>query len=141
MSETRSWFARQLGTAPPAQPQAYQPPPQQYAPPQGYPQQPQGYPQQQGYPPQGYPQQQAPMPPQAPVITSIHDVPGAMGMWQGGEGVRTETNRCPGCGGDHYFSRSKKTSRGPAPAPLCYDCGFNGLFDQADQATWASGVA
>lgn len=137
MSESSSWFARHLGTAPPAQPQAYQPPPQQY-------QQPQApvYPQQQGYPPQGYPQQQAPqMPPQAPAINSIHDVVPAMGMWQGGEGTRTETQRCPSCGGDHFFSRSQGARRGPPPAPTCYDCGYNGLFDQADQATWASGVA
>ena len=61
-----------------------------------------------------------------------------MNYWTGGEGTKTETNRCPACGGNHYFSRSQGTMRGPAPAPMCYSCGYNGMFEQADQATWSA---
>lgn len=56
--------------------------------------------------------------------------------WQGGEAMRTETQPCPKCGSPHFFSRSKGVSRGPAPAPTCYTCGFNGMFEQGDPAVW-----
>lgn len=42
-------------------------------------------------------------------------------LWQGGEATRTETARCPQCGGDHFFSRSNTGSR---VAARCYDCGY-----------------
>jgi hypothetical protein len=61
-----------------------------------------------------------------------------MNYWTGGEGTKTETTRCPACGGDHYFSRASGTMRGPAPAPMCYSCGYNGMFEQADQSTWSA---
>jgi hypothetical protein len=61
-----------------------------------------------------------------------------MNHWTGGEGTKTETNKCPSCGGNHYFSRSQGTMRGPAPAPMCYTCGYNGMFEQADQSTWSA---
>ena len=58
------------------------------------------------------------------------------GLWTGGEGTATERNLCPQCGSHHYFSRAKGNLRGPAPAPMCYTCGFNGMFDQADSGAW-----
>lgn len=42
-------------------------------------------------------------------------------LWTGGEATRTETSRCPNCGGDHFFSRS---NAGSMVAPRCYDCGY-----------------
>jgi hypothetical protein len=129
MSNDKGWWDRALGRAPaqprPVQPQAYQPQPQpQQAPPPGYPQQ--------GYqpPPQQYQQPQ-------PVINNIHDAVGAMGMWQGGEAARTETHRCPQCGGGHFYSRAQGARRGPPPAPLCFDCGYNAMFDQGDPTNYA----
>lgn len=136
MASDQGWWARHLGgqQAPPPPPQHFQqpPPPQGYAPapPQGYQQPPQGY------PPAQQPQQGPQAQPQIQVTPS--NFMEAANHWQGGEGVRTETQRCPKCGGDHYFSRAQQVTRGPAPAPLCADCGYNGLFDQADQTTWQS---
>ena len=136
MADSSGWWASKLGHAPQQpnmrqQPVAY--------PPQGYPQAPPGYPPapQQGYPPQGYPQQQQ-------IDTSqIQVTPENLAeltkLWQGGEATKTETTPCPKCGSPHYFSRSNRVSRLPAPAPTCYTCGYNGLFEQADAATWQAG--
>ncbi len=122
MSNDAGWWSRKLGT------------PQQQTP---------IYPQQQ-YPPQ-YQQQQAPTHPQAPQhqpqqqfkVTPDNLYDAAM-MWQGGEAHRKDNYPCPQCGGGHYFSRINGPSRGPAPAPMCYDCGYNGMFIQGDPATYAS---
>jgi hypothetical protein len=52
--------------------------------------------------------------------------------WQGGQGNREETGRCPNCGGTNYFSRRQNavvTANGMAsPAPQCFDCSYNGRF-------------
>lgn len=127
MATDNDWWSRRLG-------EQHAPPPNY--PPATYPQQPQqGYPQ---HPQQGYPQQpQQGYPPQQPMVNADNLYQAAM-TWQGGEAHRKETNRCPNCGGNHYFSRAAGVSRGPAPAPLCYDCGFNGMFQQGDPATWGA---
>jgi hypothetical protein len=57
-------------------------------------------------------------------------------QWQGGEAHKRESHPCPQCNGGHYFSRTNGPSRGPAPAPMCYDCGYNGMFIQGDPAVW-----
>jgi hypothetical protein len=54
----------------------------------------------------------------------------AVQRWRGGRGTKTETAACPQCGGNNFFSRKNAVTRGHAPAPLCYDCGYNGLFEQ-----------
>jgi hypothetical protein len=132
VTDSTGWYARHLGgKLPPPQPQAYQPPPQNYPPAQ-----PQGYPQHQNY--EGYTQQTPYPSPQQPQINNIHDVVSAMGQWQGGEAARTETQRCPQCGGNHFFSRAQGARRGPPPAPSCFDCGYTGLFEQGDPTTWSS---
>jgi hypothetical protein len=53
----------------------------------------------------------------------------AAGLWQGGQGTKTETSLCPNCGSDLFFSRSNSGSvisqNGMAtPAPRCYSCGY-----------------
>lgn len=119
MSNDAGWWSRKLGTPQQQQTPIY--PQQQY--PQQYQQQP-VHPQA----PQAQPQQQIRVTPE-----NLYD---AAMMWQGGEATRTETNLCPKCGSNHYFSRSQSVSRGPAPAPVCYTCGFNGMFTQGDPSVW-----
>lgn len=117
MSTDNDWWSRRLGNQQPQQTPIYQQPqaPQQY-------------------------QQQAPQytqqpQPQQPRVTAENLYDAAM-TWQGGQATRTETQSCPNCGGGHYFSRTNGPSRGPAPAPMCYDCGYNGMFTQGDPAVW-----
>lgn len=104
-------------------PQVRQAPPQ-YAPPP----QPQYQPQ---VPQYQHPQQQ--------VEVTLDNIVQAAAAWRGGEGTRTETQRCPSCGSDHYFSRAQGAHRGPPPAPICYSCGHTGLFQQGDPAVWQAG--
>lgn len=66
----------------------------------------------------------------------------AIRTWKGGEAHRREGNmRCPDCGSNHVFSRTGKGANsminGAAPAPRCYECGWNGKYSQADQTNWA----
>lgn len=118
----KSWWAKQMGATAP-------PPPPPVAP--HAPSYPANY---QQAPPQ-VPQQ---MPQQAQPQVTIDNIAQMAEYWQGGEATRTETQRCPKCGGNHFFSRSQGAHRGPAPAPMCADCGFNGLFDQGDPSTWGT---
>jgi hypothetical protein len=56
----------------------------------------------------------------------------AIMYWRGGEGTYKETAHCPKCRSSNYFSRqseAKVTQNGmAAPAPQCFNCGFNGLY-------------
>lgn len=117
MSTDNDWWARRLGSPqhqPPAPVIRQQPQYQQPVHPQS---------------PQAQPQYQQPR------VTAENLYEAAM-SWQGGPAARTETQSCPQCGGGHYFSRTNGPSRGPAPAPMCYDCGYNGMFTQGDPAVW-----
>lgn len=60
----------------------------------------------------------------------------ALRLWKGGEAMRKEGNMtCPECGSIYVFSRTGRGQNtmvnGAAPAPRCYECGWNGLYDQA----------
>jgi hypothetical protein len=98
----------------------------------------QQYPQQQA--PQ-YVQQQGPLqyqqPQQMPQVT-IENLFGAMGFWRGGKAHQIDREPCPECGSNQYYSRSQGARRGPPPAPHCYNCGYNGLFEQGDATTWGA---
>lgn len=62
---------------------------------------------------------------------TIENFMDAAASWAGGKGTKTETQPCPQCGGNHYFSRRPEgPSRLPPPAPMCADCGYTGLFYQ-----------
>lgn len=66
----------------------------------------------------------------------------AIKLWKGGEAMRKEGDmRCPECGSQHVFSRTGRGSNtminGASPAPRCYECGWNGKYSQADQASWS----
>jgi hypothetical protein len=60
----------------------------------------------------------------------------ALRLWKGGEAMRKEGNMtCPDCGSIYVFSRTGRGSNsminGHSPAPRCYECGWNGMYDQA----------
>jgi len=66
----------------------------------------------------------------------------AIRQWQGGEAHRKESVKCPDCGSGNVFSRVSKGSgtaiNGVHPAPRCYECGWNGLYDQGIEVNWLS---
>jgi predicted nucleic-acid-binding Zn-ribbon protein len=51
-----------------------------------------------------------------------------------------ENTTCPECGSTNFFSRTLGVMRGPVPAPLCAECGYNGLFTQTGTMLNAAGV-
>jgi hypothetical protein len=61
------------------------------------------------------------------------------GYWvHGGPAHKIDREPCPQCGSNHFYSRTNgKAQRGPAPAPHCFDCGYNGMFDQGLESTWS----
>ena len=65
----------------------------------------------------------------------------ALRLWKGGEAMRKEGDRtCPECGSIYVFSRTGRgagtTINGNAPAPRCYECGWNGMYDQGSAGSW-----
>ena len=65
------------------------------------------------------------------------DMGTAMRSWKGGEAHRLDGNlTCPRCGGKNVFSRVNASSGGNVPAPRCFECGWNGVYEQADQVSW-----
>lgn len=129
-TDSSSWWARKLGGAAPPATTTQSYPQQQQQQPQAQP-----YGQQPQYPPPGG---------HAPA-SNAHLTPdnfmAAAGQWQGGKATKTETSRCPNCGGDHYFSQTHTnplggggggagariaTERGMAnTSPRCFDCGYS----------------
>lgn len=65
----------------------------------------------------------------------------ALRLWKGGEAARREGHMsCPTCGSKNVFSRVGRGGtmvNGSQPAPRCFECGWNGLYDQGDQSAWA----
>lgn len=108
---------------------------QQVAPQQRQQYQPQQY---QPYAPQ--PQYQPPpqyeQPQQRPPVT-IANLWDAMQVWnKGGQAHKIDREPCPQCGSNQFYSRTSGARRGPPPAPHCYNCGYNGMFEQGDPTTW-----
>ena len=56
------------------------------------------------------------------------------------QGARLNPDPCPGCGGNLYFEDLGKKRRGPPPAPRCFTCGYNELFEQGLEANWQGGA-
>lgn len=92
--------------------------------------------------PQATTQAQQPMQPQAQQpqqeASSLSEYL-RMGITKGGEAQRRDGNMtCPECGSSYVFSRAKgNTKNGASPAPRCYECGWNGVYSQADQSSWS----
>jgi hypothetical protein len=65
----------------------------------------------------------------------------ALRLWKGGEAMRREGNSsCPSCGSNLVFSRVGRGGtmvNGSQPAPRCFECGWNGMYDQGEQSSWA----
>ena len=131
MGSTADWFAQRLGGGAPQQQQA---PQQHYQPQQQYPpstpQVPQYVVQQ---PVQQYVEVDEAY--RQSVLQQVRDkilpFSAAAALWRGGKGVKTETESCPECGGNKYFTRrTLRTRSGAYPAPICDDCGYNGMFEQ-----------
>lgn len=85
---------------------------------------------------------QSPMPMGQP--TQQSETPATMGeairVWRGGEAMRKEGHmRCPECGSQHVFTRvgSGTTVNGSQPAPRCFECGWNGKYNQGEQSNWS----
>lgn len=67
----------------------------------------------------------------------------AIRLWQGGEAMRKEGGMtCPECGSNNVFGRSTRSSNtmvgGKSPAPRCFECGWNGLYNQAIEGSWGT---
>lgn len=113
------WWARKL-----AQTQGAPPPPQQ--------------PRQPSYPQTGQTPPPAPLPPlqQQEIVVTKDNIVEAAGQWKGGAATRTETQHCPDCGSNNYFSNSSSgagsrvyTQNGVASvAPRCFECGYTTAF-------------
>jgi hypothetical protein len=69
------------------------------------------------------------------------DMGSAIRLWKGGEASK-QGMTCPDCGSIYVYSRTARGANtrinGASPAPRCYECGWNGLYDQASQANWSS---
>lgn len=72
-----------------------------------------------------------------------HDGEKISKYWRGGEAMRTEGHLgCPNCGtttGYTAYSGNGGLSAGVGgnrPRPHCFECGYNGVFVQGDEANW-----
>jgi hypothetical protein len=71
---------------------------------------------------------------------TIDNLWGAMQVWRGGKGHKIDSDPCPECGSVRYYSRTGEGARrGPPPAPHCFDCGYNGMFEQGLASSWQPG--
>jgi hypothetical protein len=66
----------------------------------------------------------------------------AIRLWKGGEAAKKQGDMsCPDCGSQNIFVRTAKGGNtmisGNAPAPRCFECGWNGMYDQGSQSSWA----
>lgn len=63
----------------------------------------------------------------------------ALRLWQGGPAAKTEGNlSCPECGSrTGYTEYSRTQMHGGRPRPHCFECGYNGLFSQGLESSWA----
>ena len=125
MSDSSSWYSRKFGGN---QQQQRPQPPQQRPPP--------------GYVPGGYQQNQqvVQVQQQQPPKVDIENLWGAMQQWRGGKAHKIDAEPCPQCHSPRYYSRAGEgVRRGPPPAPHCFDCGFNGMFEQGMATSWQPG--
>jgi transposase-like protein len=66
----------------------------------------------------------------------------AIRLWKGGEAAKKQGDMsCPDCGSQNIFVRTAKGGNtmisGNNPAPRCFECGWNGMYDQGSQSSWA----
>jgi hypothetical protein len=56
-----------------------------------------------------------------------------------GKGAKLNPEPCPNCGGNLFYADLGLKRRGPAPAPHCFTCGYNEMFEQGLESTWQGG--
>lgn len=93
-----------------------------------------------------YPQPQPQAQPQAPgtgqklaqaSTSQLLQMQSATGQATPGIGAQLNPNNCPNCGQALFYERLEKVRRGPPPAPHCFTCGYNGLFEQGLESSWS----
>ena len=130
---SKSWWDKKLGNAPERQPFAFtvQAPQQQ---PQPAPVAAQPVQEQQPAPVHTKPVLDPNRPENAEITMGE-----AMRLWQGGQANRMEGHlACPSCGSSTgYTEYSASLQPGGRPRPHCFECGYNGAYQQGDQANWA----
>jgi hypothetical protein len=130
--DSASWYARKLAQARGVAPQPFQgraPVPQYEQPVARY-------------------QQQAPQAPQVPAgpteppetFTEFLDMQAHGQGPKQGKGARLNPDPCPSCGGNLYYADLGLKRRGPPPAPRCFNCGYNELFEQGLESNWQGGA-
>ena len=72
-----------------------------------------------------------------------HDGEKISKYWRGGEAMKTEGHLgCPQCGSSTSYTQYSGNAglaagiAGNRPRPHCFECGYNGLFVQGEQANW-----
>jgi len=131
MSEdSASWYARKLAQVRGVAPAPFQPrqPVPQY-------QQPQPAYQQQSYPAAHEP---APGPPET--FSEFLDLQKHGKALAPGKGAKLNPEPCPNCGGNLFYADLGLKRRGPQPAPHCFTCGYNEMFEQGLESTWQGGA-
>jgi hypothetical protein len=130
--DSASWYARKL-----AQLRGSGQPFQGRAPISGY-QQPQpGYQQNPPRFPQSSPSSPRPPP---ETLTELLDLQQHGQALRPGRGARLNPDPCPNCGGNLYYADLGLKRRGPPPAPHCFNCGYNELFEQGLESNWQGGA-
>jgi len=57
-----------------------------------------------------------------------------------GKGAKLNPEPCPNCGGNLFYADLGLKRRGPAPAPHCFTCGYNEMFEQGLESNWQGGA-
>lgn len=71
--------------------------------------------------------------------TDLLQMQAATGQASPGVGHQLNPNACPSCGANLFYERlTKGPRRGPEPAPHCFSCGYNGLFEQGLAGNWGA---
>jgi hypothetical protein len=69
-------------------------------------------------------------------LTELLAVQQQTGRANPGVGGRLNPDPCPNCGANLFYDNLGKNRRGPPPAPHCFTCGYNGLFEQGLESSW-----
>jgi hypothetical protein len=128
--DSSSWYARKLaqvrGNAPPFQGAARPQPVARY-------QEPQPRYQEQYAPPAHEPPAPAAVP---ETFSEYLDMQKHGQALAPGKGGKLNREPCPSCGGSLYYADLGMKRRGPPPAPRCFTCGYNELFEQGLESNW-----
>lgn len=57
-----------------------------------------------------------------------------------GKGAKLNPDPCPNCGGNLFYADLGMKRRGPPPAPHCFTCGYNEIFEQGLESNWQAGA-